>query len=719
MKRSASERKTFSTSREEYELLEEIGQGASATVYRAIYRPTNEVVAVKCLDLERCNSNLENIQKEAQIMSLMNHPNLVTSYCSFVVDRCLWVIMPFMAEGSCLHLMKYGYPDGLKESTIGYILKETLKALDYLHRHGHIHRDVKAGNILIDSDGMVKLADFGVSACMFDNGDRRRARNTFIGTPCWMAPEVMQQDSGYDFKADIWSFGITALELAHGHAPFSKFPPMKVLLMTLQNAPPGLDYDRDKKFSKSFKEMIGMCLVKDQKKRPTAEKLLKHSFFKKTKSPGPSVKKVLLDLPPLGDRVKIIQLKDAAQLASKEVPSAEQEAMSQSEYKRSVSGWNFDVEDLKLQASLIPDDEDDITGAKDEDQTKRLAGEDVDASSSSSGFGRTTSFIGVDCRESTSGSETSTAECLNQISDFGDKEYVDGNGCSEAALQGLEKITQVCLKSQNNRNCRAPNGLLMPDREVTRSLSEKDVISKRCENNHQEITDKSRHTMRKVPSFNSQLMLPNQASANNLSAPSRFSGGSGDALEDGSKVDLVQKKGRFSVTSENVDFVTDPSMKRSSSFGAFLLDSKQGLPGQSSKAAQNGSAPASLASSLQCLLKQTSALQDLIAISLNNLERGMAADGPTCSALQKGKPTPESQSSENVGDTSDGGRRQLLLSKISEFQSRMNDLTVVLTTENLMQMKLQEQPPSAPICQTEEKDQDQQKECNNQETKVD
>ncbi|XP_071925082.1 uncharacterized protein [Coffea arabica] len=121
----------------------------------------------------------------------------------------------------------------------------------------------------------------------------------------------------------------TTLELAHGHAPFSKYPPMKVPLMTIQNAPPGLDYDRDKKFSKCFKEMVAMCLVKDLTKRSTAEKLLKHSFFKNAKPPELSVQKVSADLPPLWNHVKAnLSLKDAAQLALKKIPSAKQEALS-------------------------------------------------------------------------------------------------------------------------------------------------------------------------------------------------------------------------------------------------------------------------------------------------------------------------------------------------------------------------------------------------------
>ncbi|THU52720.1 hypothetical protein C4D60_Mb10t06880 [Musa balbisiana] len=352
------ERRKYPIRVEDYQLFEAVGQGVSAQVYRALCVPFDEIVAVKILDFERNNSDLNNITREAQTMILIDHPNVLRAHCSFVNDHNLWVVMPFMAGGSCLHIMKSVYPNGFEEVVIATILREVLKGLEYLHRHGHIHRDVKAGNILVDSRGGVKLGDFGVSACLFDSGDRQRTRNTFVGTPCWMAPEVMEQLHGYDFKADIWSFGITALELAHGHAPFSKYPPLKVLLMTLQNAPPSLDYDRDKKFSRAFKHMIATCLVKDPSKRPSAQKLLKQPFFKQARSQDYIVRKILEGLPTLGDRHQALKEKEEDLLAQKKMPYGKKEEISQNEYKRGISGWNFDTEDLKAQASLIPDNED-------------------------------------------------------------------------------------------------------------------------------------------------------------------------------------------------------------------------------------------------------------------------------------------------------------------------------------------------------------------------
>ncbi|GFQ04496.1 serine/threonine-protein kinase fray2 [Phtheirospermum japonicum] len=347
------EKKKFPIGAEHYTLYEEVGTGASATVYRALCGPTNEIVAIKILDFERSNCDLNNISRELQLMVLVDHPNVLKSHCSFVSNHNLWVVMPYMSGGSCLHILKAAHPDGFEEVVIATILREVLKALEYLHQHGHIHRDVKAGNILIDSRGGTKLGDFGVSACLFDSGDRQRTRNTFVGTPCWMAPEVMEQVHGYDFKADIWSFGITALELAHGHAPFSKYPPLKVLLMTLQNAPPGLDYERDKKFSKSFKQMIASCLVKDPSKRPSAKLLLKHSFFKQARSSDYIARNLLEGLPALGDRIQLLKRQDEDMLAQKQIPDVEKEEISQNEYNRGISCWNFDLEDMRTQASLV------------------------------------------------------------------------------------------------------------------------------------------------------------------------------------------------------------------------------------------------------------------------------------------------------------------------------------------------------------------------------
>ncbi|XP_059662159.1 uncharacterized protein LOC132308160 isoform X2 [Cornus florida] len=644
-------------------------------------------------------------------MSLIDHPNAIRAYCSFVVDRNLWVVMPFMAEGSCLHLMKISFPDGFEESAIGSILKETLKALEYLHQHGHIHRDVKAGNILLDSSGLVKLADFGVSACMFDKGDRQRSRNTFVGTPCWMAPEVLQSGNGYDFKADMWSFGITALELAHGHAPFSKYPPMKVLLMTIQNAPPGLDYDRDKRFSKSFKEMVAMCLVKDPTKRPTAEKLLKHSFFKHAKPPELSVKKLFADLPPLWNRVKALQLKDAAQLALKKMPSAEQEAISQSEYQRGVSAWNFDIEDLKVQASLVQDDE--IQEMKEEDESMKLFVNNKDASNSRSSLGKSISTIDIISSEEKSGDEVYPVECVNKKGKNLESDLLDSeNQCKN----GIEKYgsrtellpptsdkdaAQAKTKTSTGKNRRTQSGPLMPGIVLNHSKSERGRNFERCEIENQPPVERVQREVRRAPSFSGPLMLPNRASANSLSAPIKSSGGYRDSLEDKSKANLVQIKGRFSVTSENVDLVKDiplctvprrssqgSPLRKSASVGDWLLDSKQLPVSQSPKEIGNGNIPASLLMlHLQNLFQQTSIQQDIIMNLLNSLQPAEVTD-----ASQNGKLSSLPRSSEINGNVeyAVSERERLLFIKISELQARMINLTEELTAEKSKYMQLQQ-----------------------------
>eukprot|EP00835_Amoeboradix_gromovi_P001147 NODE_46_length_27655_cov_0.671796.p6 type:complete len:598 gc:universal NODE_46_length_27655_cov_0.671796:110-1903(+) len=291
----------FSQDLNDYELQTVIGYGSSAVVYQGLYKPLNRKVAVKEIDLDSFESNqIGELRRETQVMSLCRHPNVLRVFASFVSGSKLYIITPLLSGGSCLDIMRIAHPDGFEEVTVSTILRQVLMGLEYLHKNGNIHRDIKAGNVLIDDDGTVLLGDLGVTASL--EVDRTSSRKTFVGTPSWMAPEVMKQEP-YDFKADIWSFGILALELAKGEAPFAKYPPIKILMLIINNEPPFLDRDSTKhKYSKHFKEMIELCLQKDPNKRPTAEKLLHHHFFRQSKRKQYLINNLISLIPPVYQR---------------------------------------------------------------------------------------------------------------------------------------------------------------------------------------------------------------------------------------------------------------------------------------------------------------------------------------------------------------------------------------------------------------------------------
>ena len=264
---------------ERFELGPRIGRGSAGDVHTARDKLTDDVVAVKLVDLEEAEDEVEDIQREISYLMQCSSP-FVTKYLGCWLDpgsTRLAIAMEYMAGGSVADLISEAFGGPLPESACAVVCRDLLYALDYLHGEGKIHRDVKCANVLLTGAGEIRLADFGVAGTLTQTlgGNKRR---TFTGTPFWMAPEVIQahESDGYNSKCDIWSLGITAMEAANGTPPYSDLHPMRVLFFIPKNPPPRLE---GASFSAEFKEFCAACLQKDPDRRPRAAQLVNHRFI--------------------------------------------------------------------------------------------------------------------------------------------------------------------------------------------------------------------------------------------------------------------------------------------------------------------------------------------------------------------------------------------------------------------------------------------------------
>eukprot|EP01133_Synstelium_polycarpum_P013342 gene13342-15693_t len=257
-----------------YKNMTKIGEGAAGEVFVATSSKNSKRVAIKKIEIN--NENAKLLVTEIAIMKTSQHENIVNYIDSYIVnDRELWVAMEFMGGGCLTDILEAFDNIKMTEPQIAYVVRETLRSLQYIHSLHRIHRDIKSDNILLGSEGTVKIADFGYAAQLTQ---KQQKRNTVVGTPYWMAPELIRGHD-YGIKVDIWSLGIMMMEMAEGEPPYMDFPPLRALfLITTKGIPP---LKEQTKWTKDFHDFFAKCLDINNQTRPDASALLKHPFIEK------------------------------------------------------------------------------------------------------------------------------------------------------------------------------------------------------------------------------------------------------------------------------------------------------------------------------------------------------------------------------------------------------------------------------------------------------
>ena len=322
----------FPLNPESYELLNIIGKGDYSKVYEAKCKTNGKTLCIKIVNLEEFP--LESLQKTTAFWSKCNDPDIVKYYGSFLNHSSVWILEEFMDAGSLEDIIKYGFSRGIHDENVcANIISGALKGLNYFHKNQQIHRNIKSCNILINSKGESKIADFGLATSMIQGGTKKAACFSMYGDACYMSPEILMNGDGYSPKSDIWSLGLTSIEIATGKMPYEGVKIMQSIVNIMSKEPPSLPDNPE--YSPAFQDFVNRCLCLVPEKRATAEELLNHRFIKSARNGAEATAQILKTLPPLSERFKSLYPDDTKRF----------EQNNAVESKKEKTEFTFDIQD--------------------------------------------------------------------------------------------------------------------------------------------------------------------------------------------------------------------------------------------------------------------------------------------------------------------------------------------------------------------------------------